>query len=1618
MNWLNPVLNRYRIARSIQRFVTITLLIIYCQYAYAYDPIISLLESAGQPQQSVSKAKTSVKRDHVPKRILPFTINTPASNDTITCGDQIQGTLDENDPDLFGNGTYTDLYTFSLTQFALVELSLTTDRFTPYLWIGRVGESTSVFEGYSPQYKILEPGDYLVIANNESPLPAGSYGYTLTLRCTSVQPIEFGQTIQDTIDNNDYDLGDGRRYDAYSVSTESNMSVNINMTSGSITPYLIVLNIRTYELIFEGPTPQTGVLFPGDYLILATSQNAPPDSQLLEGIPYEITLSKTYQRELLVPLQVYGEGRCSAIACSPMGRVILSGSVSGWGILWNVETGTIVRRFIGHKQSISSAVFSPNGTQVLTGSLDTTARLWDTETGGLIRIFSGHTGEINATVFSPNGSQALTGSSDGTAILWNINTGEKIHTLTGHSDIIYSAAFSPDGAMALTGSADRTAILWDVETGAKLYTFPEHADEVWHVEFSRDGSRILTGNLEADPSDPNRTTTTIWDAKTGAKIHSLSIPYIWAWALAPDGEKVVTGSADGTAQLWDAETGDRILTFTGHTEKVDRVTYSTDGRYIVTGSLDDTIKLWDGETGNEISTFYGHTDIVNSVAFSPDGSKVLTGYFNNNTAKMWDTETGVELQTFAGHTGFVNSAAFSPDGQYVLTGSSDTTAKLWNAETSELIYTLTGHSAIINAVAFSPDGSMFATASDDQTVRLWNTSTGKEIHIFTGHTGYIMSVAFSPDGKQLVSGAWDGTARLWNVDTGNEIRSFIGHRDFINSVAFSPDGRQILTGSMDLTAKLWNAGTGDVILTLAGHFGFVNSVTFSPDGKIALTGSNDETAKLWDLETGSEILTITGHTRTVNAVAFSPDGRRVLLGGRDGSASLWELDAPRVIIVAGRNNDPNDVLVESTQALAEYAYSICLARGYEKEDIHWLSSFPNEQDADGDGVNDIYDLATKDNLYEALTQWGAGDLISPGRRLLLYSIDHGYPIENEMGEPDVYFRVNERETVSSKELDSWLDALNTDDLHIDVTLVVESCYSGGFVNNCLPPPGHKRLVISSAGADTEALIMPPPDLTSFSYLFWGAAYMGATIRDAAGVADGFFDTFTISHQHPQMDDTGDGLYTEDDGKAMGKNHFGRSWAYAGHGTGEFPAFASVSPPETPFTTILPGESIELTAFIVPGSEPLHVWAVARPPAPPVIAGIPISASESLRHINLIQDTNDPSRWSAVLDGLDEEGLYLVSFTAQFPYNRLSRAEVTRFQVSAESNPEETLDVRALLAAGSGEQRAFAQEMVTYAVKVCQKRGYKDTSIRALGRDFPTTEQTFFDSLNEFAAPSSTGQKLRLFIYLTGDCTPDGAFELGAGESVLASTLMTRLNELQAGYPELEILLVVDTPYAGVFVEANAGTPEGRRVTIAGTAADGQGVFGAGGADISFSRYFLGNAYQGKDVWSSFEGAYYLLVDHIGAPEPALDDNGDGARTKQDKKLARAWYLGRRGALAGGDAAALPTILEVKAFDEPLSVDFVIWAELLEAAVPDRVWVTILPRNPEELGTQETIEIDLFRNGTNWNWMGFIPLSSFSKSGDYTLTYYASYSSARLSEPLIQTVTILKSNVPVHTWQWY
>jgi WD40 repeat protein len=415
-----------------------------------------------------------------------------------------------------------------------------------------------------------------------------------------------------------------------------------------------------------------------------------------------------------------------------------------------------------------------------------------------------------------------------------------------------------------------------------------HTSAISSAVFSPDGQRILTGSDDG--------TARVWNAASGEPLATLEghTGFIRSAVFSPDGQRIVTGWGQ-TAEVWNAATGQLVATLQGDIgEGAWSAVFSLDSQRIVTASRDLTARVWNAASGQLLATLQGHTEPVFSAVFSPDGQRIVTAS-DDKTARVWDAASGHLLATLQGHTDAVSRAAFSRDGQRIVTASDDKTARVWDAASGQLLATLQGHTDTVSRAAFSPDGQRIVTASEDNTARVWNAASGQPLATLRGHTSYVVSAEFSPDGQRIVTASNDNTARLWSAVSVQLLATLHGDIGDAERAEFSPDGQRIVTASGDKTARVWNADSGQLLATLHGHAESVLSAVFSPDGQRIVTASGDKTARVWNADSGQLLATLHGHTDAVRSAIFSPDGHRILTASEDSTTRVWNADSGQLL---------------------------------------------------------------------------------------------------------------------------------------------------------------------------------------------------------------------------------------------------------------------------------------------------------------------------------------------------------------------------------------------------------------------------------------------------------------------------------------------------------------------------------------------------------------------------------------------------------------------------------------------------------------------------------------------------------------------------------------------------
>jgi WD40 repeat protein/F0F1-type ATP synthase membrane subunit b/b' len=365
-----------------------------------------------------------------------------------------------------------------------------------------------------------------------------------------------------------------------------------------------------------------------------------------------------------------------------------------------------------------------------------------------------------------------------------------------------------------------------------------------------------------------------------------------AAAFSADGRRVVTGSWDKTARVWDAVTGHALTAPMLHPDVVTVAAFGPDGTRVLTAAGDGGVRIWDAGTGEPVGRPLAHPARVSAAAFDPaglgagGGGRVVTAC-DDGSVRVWDVATGRAV-VGPPHVGAARHAAFGGDGRWVVTAGDDAVARVWNAATGRPLGPPLPHDPAVMPPAVSVDGRQVLTVSGS-AARVWDVAAAAWASPPLAHAEPVLTAAFDPDAARVVTGGADRQAVVWDVATGRPAAPPLPHAGPVRQVAFGPDGTRVATCGDDRTARVWDAATGQPLTPALRHADVVRHVHFSPDGGRLATGGDDKAARVWDLATGRPVAPGLWHDSRVQAVAFAPDCGRLVTLSLDRSAKVLDL---------------------------------------------------------------------------------------------------------------------------------------------------------------------------------------------------------------------------------------------------------------------------------------------------------------------------------------------------------------------------------------------------------------------------------------------------------------------------------------------------------------------------------------------------------------------------------------------------------------------------------------------------------------------------------------------------------------------------------------------------------
>jgi len=312
----------------------------------------------------------------------------------------------------------------------------------------------------------------------------------------------------------------------------------------------------------------------------------------------------------------------------------------------------------------------------------------------------------------------------------------------------------------------------------------------------------------------------------GTLLRAYDVHASWVVAVTwePNGTRIASAGGDGTVRVWDAETGEGLFTYRGHTRLLNvaniqatvyTVAWAPEGLRIASAGDGTQVQVWNATTGQILTRYQGHSGLLSNVfaiAWSPDGKRIVSACSTiglDKTLHLWDTVTGQLLNRYSVPSGLmpnfsVLSVAWSPDGTRIAATCEGKVIRVWNTETGHLASTYRFRSDMASHIAWSPDSRYLAAALTDHTAQVWDTFTGTVVGIYHGHTQGVRYIAWSPDGTAIATASNDRKVHIWEPLTSKRIYIYWRHDNWVTSVAWSPDGTRIASGSNDKTVHIWH----------------------------------------------------------------------------------------------------------------------------------------------------------------------------------------------------------------------------------------------------------------------------------------------------------------------------------------------------------------------------------------------------------------------------------------------------------------------------------------------------------------------------------------------------------------------------------------------------------------------------------------------------------------------------------------------------------------------------------------------------------------------------------------------------------------------------------------------
>eukprot|EP00796_Vickermania_ingenoplastis_P004151 gene4151-2993_t len=251
----------------------------------------------------------------------------------------------------------------------------------------------------------------------------------------------------------------------------------------------------------------------------------------------------------------------SLVSFSPNGKWLATGSLDSTVALWSTQTWERVHSFSDLYGEILSLLWHPSSLLLVASCDDAQAAMWNVEKGTVVTFFAGHRDAVTTTLWSGDVKRLLTGSSDGSISVFNPKTGAQemsvAKDLSGDNAAV-TAMCVVGSEQCVVGCEDGTLHVVALRSGKVVLHLEEvHEQAIESIQYNPSLNLLVTSSCDCKVN--------VWSAsdftlRTTFNAGESVIPCIWLDSF------VVAGCSDAQLRIWDGRSPcqDPLRVLDGH----------------------------------------------------------------------------------------------------------------------------------------------------------------------------------------------------------------------------------------------------------------------------------------------------------------------------------------------------------------------------------------------------------------------------------------------------------------------------------------------------------------------------------------------------------------------------------------------------------------------------------------------------------------------------------------------------------------------------------------------------------------------------------------------------------------------------------------------------------------------------------------------------------------------------------------------------------------------------------------------------------------------------------------------------------------------------------------------